>query len=477
MTRLERMLAGTPYAGYAYSYPHKTAYRPLAPPVPLRDLWADEPRDALFLYLHVPFCEMRCGFCNLFTTPHPKADLTSAYLDALRRQARRVREAMGLAAVARMAVGGGTPTYLNVPELHALFDIAADLFGARLGSIPISVETSPRTAEPERLRALRERGVTRVSIGVQSFLETEVAAIGRAQKTAEVERALERIRAAGIPTLNIDLMYGLPDQTVETWLASLCAALRFAPEELYLYPLYVRPLTGMDRLGKRTWDELRLDCYRAGRAFLREAGYAQVSMRMFRRPGRCLQPPSLAPASEKGESRGRSPVPLSGTGEGEGRVREGRANEGLLYCCQEDGMIGLGCGARSYTRRLHYSTEFAVGREGVRGILADYVARPDESFDVADYGTELDAEEQRRRYVIKSLLRAEGLDLAAYRAYFGSRALVDLPELAELALRGLAVRSPETLTLTEAGLERSDMIGPWLYSARMRQRMEGFELR
>ena len=107
------ILRGSPYQGYVYAYPHKTAYRPLEPPRPLRDAWAAEPQAGLFLYVHVPFCTMRCGFCNLFTTPTPKASLVALYLEALRRQAEAVREALTEGRFARFAVGGGTPTYLS----------------------------------------------------------------------------------------------------------------------------------------------------------------------------------------------------------------------------------------------------------------------------------------------------------------------------------------------------------------------------
>ncbi|MFP4436931.1 MAG: hypothetical protein ACLFVO_06765 [Chloroflexaceae bacterium] len=142
MTSLARMLQGTPYVAYSYAYPHKTAYRPLAAPIPLRRLWADEHKDALFLYLHIPFCEMRCGFCNLFTSANPQPAFASAYLDALERQARRVRAAIGPAAFARLAIGGGTPTYLSPTNLERLFDLATKLFGVDLPAVPTSVETS-----------------------------------------------------------------------------------------------------------------------------------------------------------------------------------------------------------------------------------------------------------------------------------------------------------------------------------------------
>ncbi len=339
------LLRGTPYVAYSYAYPHKTAYRRLPHPLPLRELWADQRRDALFLYLHIPFCEMRCGFCNLFTTANPRDELPTAYLDTLRREARRTAAALGPARFARLAIGGGTPTYLGAGGLHTLFDIAESL-GADPHSIPVSVETSPKTATPDRLRTLRERGVDRISIGVQSFLEAEAHAAGRPQRTTDVERALERIREHGFPTLNIDLIYGIPGQTVASWLESLRAALRYAPEELYFYPLYVRPLTGLGRRGDTVaddaaWDVQRLECYRAGRALLLAEGYTQTSMRMFRAP-------------------------------------QAPAQDGPVYCCQEDGMVGLGCGARSYTPALHYSSEYAVGGSTINAIIGEYINQADQ---------------------------------------------------------------------------------------------------
>jgi len=442
MRRLEPLLAGTPYAGYAYAYPHKMAYRPLAPPVPLAEAWAEEPRDAVFLYAHVPFCEMRCGFCNLFTTTHPGEGVEARYLTALTSEARAVREAVGPVRVAQVAIGGGTPTYLPPHHLETLFDLLSETFSADLAAIPTAIETSPLTATADRLRVLRKRGVERVSIGVQSFIEAETAAAGRAQQRSAVEAALERIRSAGIPRLNIDLMYGLPGQTVETWLTSLEAALRYEPEELYLYPLYVRPLTGLGRRGAETWDAQRLDCYRAGRDFLLALGYTQHSMRHFALPP-APGPRPLAPA----------------------------------YACQEDAMLGLGCGARSYTQALHYSSEYVIGRAGVREILTGYLARNPADFAQAAYGIRLEPGEQRRRWLIKSLLHAEGLRLDEYHGRYGTSALEDFPNVTDLCESGLAARDDEWVRLTSLGLERSDAIGPWLYSEAMRARMEAFPLR
>lgn len=440
---LDAVLTRTPYQGYTYAYPHKTAYRPFEDPIPLRDLWAAEDRSALFLYVHVPFCEFRCGFCNLFTQTHPADDFVTRYLDALERQVDQVQAAVPGASFARFAVGGGTPTQLTLEQLERVFDLAERRLGAELPAIPVSCEMSPDTVDPEKLAFLVERGVDRASIGVQSFLEDEARAAGRPQRTARVEQALAMIREARFPVLNIDLIYGLPNQTLATWATSLEATLAWAPEEVFLYPLYVRPLTGLGKRGlpeATPVDDPRLALYRAGRERLLAAGYVQVSMRLFRR----ADSPDV---------------------------------DGPAYCCQEDGMIGLGCGARSYTRAVHYSDEYAVGARGVKEILADWVTRGAERFAVADYGIRLGPEEQRRRYAIQSLFHRTGLSFAAWRARFGTEALDDLPELAALAPRGLVERTSAGLTITPAGLERSDALGPWLYSDAVGRAMNAFDLR
>jgi len=428
----------SPYQSYVYAYPHKTAYRPIEPGIPLSELWSEEDKSALFLYFHIPFCEMRCGFCNLFTTVHPAKSLEVEYLDALERQAKQVRLALGSASFARLAIGGGTPTYLSPDELHRVFDLA-EMMGAACSQIPISVETSPMTATPERLQVLHERHVSRISIGIQSFLESEVHAAGRPQKTADVHTALSRIRQTSIPTLNIDLIYGLPGQTVATWLQSLNIALEYQPEELYLYPLYVRPLTGIEKLDQHR-DDVRLDCYRAGRDFLLANGYHQVSMRMFKA--------SHAPQTS-----------------------------GPVYCCQEDGMVGLGCGARSYTRQYHYATDYAVGRQGILDILGRYIRHSNDDFSKAVYGFYLGEDDQRRRYILKSLLHETGLSLAAYYNYFGTEALTDYPLLLDFASQGWMACVDGEYHLTASGLEYSDTIGPMLSSDHVRELMEGFELR
>ena len=140
-------------------------------------------------------------------------------------------------------------------------------------------------------------------------------------------------------------------------------------------------------------------------------------------------------------------------------------------------MVGIGCGARSYTRALHYSNEYGVSRRSVADILEHYLTLSDDDFARVDYGIALDTDEQRRRHVIQSLLVRPGLDLQAYRTRFGSDCFEDLPQLHALEALSLASREGDLLALTDDGMARADTIGPWLISADIAARMAEFELR
>ncbi|QDT25326.1 Oxygen-independent coproporphyrinogen-III oxidase 1 [Gimesia panareensis] len=437
MTQLQTMLAETPFVSYSYAYPHKSAYRPFASPLPLREIWESEDRTDLSLYVHLPFCEYRCGFCNLFTLSNPQTDLATQYLQQLRVEARQVRDQLPDFHFSQLAIGGGTPTYLEPDELAQLFEILQQELHTSPEQIPASIEGSPATLTAEKVTLIRAQGVDRISLGIQSFDEQEALHLGRPQKRKEILQALDLVRSAGFPTLNLDLIYGADGQTAASFLNSLQQALAFRPEEIYLYPLYVRPLTGLGRK-QQQWDDHRLTLYRAGRDFLLEHGYAQHSLRMF-------------------------------------RLEDSTQPHDTQYCCQTDGMIGLGCGARSYTSRTHYSSEFAVGRSSVAAIIAHYLEQEPESFASVDYGFQLNCDEQRRRFLILSLLQTTGLSRDFYADTFGADVLDHFPALEELAEHGLARITADTIILTSTGLERSDTIGPWLYSEQVLQCMETFQ--
>jgi oxygen-independent coproporphyrinogen-3 oxidase len=384
---------------------------------------------------------MRCGFCNLFTRPVPPEEQVRLYLDTLERQIQQVSRSLGDFHFSQMSLGGGTPTYLTAEQLARLLALFQEHLGVTPAQTPTSVETSPATATQDRLELLRKAGVTRISMGVQSLVPKELTNISRPEAVETTRRALESLQQAGFPTVNLDLMYGIPGQTEASFLSTLEETLTFRPQEVYLYPLYVRPLTGLGRRGSEATD-LRPTLYRQGRALLLAGGYRQISMRFFQRP----PPPEISSA-------------------------------GRRYRCQEDGLVGLGCGARSYTRRLHYSSDYAVSSRGVRSVLEAWIARSDEEFAQVDYGIDVSLEESRHRIILQSLLRCEGVNLGEYHQLLGAFPEEHLPGLRELIEQGLATQSETHLRLTPEGLLRSDLIGPFLYSEAVRRRMQEFSLK
>jgi oxygen-independent coproporphyrinogen-3 oxidase len=433
---LKERMANGGFDGYAYAYPHKTAYRPLTPVVPLDQAWLHEDKQNLFLYVHLPFCEMRCGFCNLFTTAQPGNGLVAQTVDAIMRQSVVVASRVAPGRVAQVAFGGGTPSFLSEPQIEGLFARLSRDWPVAWGGIPVSFEVSPGTITRAKLPLLKALGVERISMGVQSFVTEDLVELKRPQSMSQLAETCSQIKATGFPVFNLDLIYGNEGQTPGRWLQSLERALEWSPEEIFVYPLYVSKLTNLDRSGKRPGEHRRM-LHRLARDRLVAAGYRQVSMRHFRRAG-------VARSTD--------------------------------HCCQEDGMIGLGAGARSYTRALHYSSEYAVGHSGVKAIIQSFNERSMAGHSFADYGVWLSEVEQRRRYVIKSILRSDGLCLAEFAARFGVTLFEQMPQLQELEALNLATLQDGILRLNDEGLTWSDTIGPWLYSETMLRQMEACQL-
>jgi oxygen-independent coproporphyrinogen III oxidase len=445
----ESLEAGV-YQGYTYSYPHKTSYRWFDQPQSLEQHWSCVDLSNTFLYAHIPFCEMRCGFCNLFTTTDSSGDREMLFVEALERQARIVRNLLGPSLrVTTGAIGGGTPTILSASNLQRVLSALSDTYNVDFFQVSFSVETSPDTADAEKIDILSNAGVHRASIGIQSWKTAELRAMGRPQDVQRAHEAAARLRESSIPTLNIDLIYGVEGQNAESMQANIADTLRHEPNEVFLYPLYVRPLTGLGRNTLRSWDDERLDLYRVGRDLLLEAGYRQVSMRRFEKVSATIEAASRSVAV--GES----------------------------YDCQRDPMVGLGPGARSYTPNVHYSTDWAVGRDGVRSIIDSFNAAGDTHHKSAHYGVLLNDDDRKRRFVMQGLLHETGVDLLRYESQFGVALLEDREALTELISFGAAVHDAATGTvkLTDRGVELSDAIGPWLYSAETKARMATFEIR
>ncbi len=193
------------------------------------------------LYLHIPFCERKCPYCD-FNTYAGLESLHQEMVDALCAEMVRASAVLREHTVTSVFVGGGTPTVLSTRQLEQLFATIGDNFRLAVGC-EITCEANPGTVDRTKFAILREMGVTRLSMGVQSFQPDELAFLGRIHTVADVYRAYESAHTAGFDNINLDFIFGLPHQPPAYWQDTLAKALTLAPEHLSLYSLIVEPET------------------------------------------------------------------------------------------------------------------------------------------------------------------------------------------------------------------------------------------
>lgn len=190
------------------------------------------------LYVHVPFCRTKCLYCDFYSTTDDS--LVDTWLQAIDQEMRLYKECFNV--FDSLYIGGGTPSLLDTARITLLFSSLRNHF-TFLPDSEITVEINPDDAGIERFRTLKSLGVNRLSIGVQSFVDDELAFLRRRHTAAAAERALEMAREAGFSHIGIDLIYGLPGQTKRGWRNTLERALSFAPKHLSCYQLTVEETT------------------------------------------------------------------------------------------------------------------------------------------------------------------------------------------------------------------------------------------
>ena len=254
---------------------------------------------ALGIYISVPFCRTKCSYCNFASDVFSKA-VFERYVDRVCSDiasARHTAEEMAGqidTQVDSIYLGGGTPTVLDPAQLQRMFDVLRTEFSVQPDA-EITVEGAPGTLSSAMLESLLRCGVNRVSLGVQSFVDAEAAAVGRLHKSAIVLDDISRLRSAGIPNINIDLIAGLPHQNAESWRESLHQAINAGAPHVSIYMLEV---DDDSRLGRELIaggtryhahfvpnEDAVADFYLTACETLNEAGVQQYEISNFARPG------------------------------------------------------------------------------------------------------------------------------------------------------------------------------------------------
>ena len=302
----------------------------------------------LALYIHVPFCAARCHYCD-FNTYAGLDNLFAPYALALSEEIRREGRARARPPARTLYVGGGTPTVLPPDLLSMVVDACREAFDVD-SDAEFSCEANPGTADLARFAALRQMGANRLSMGIQSFDDAELRWLGRIHTAAEAESAFLAARSAGFANINLDFIFGLPQQSPQTWLRTLAHAIALQPEHLSLYSLTVEagtPLAAEVRRGRAAApdDDLAADLYLAACDTLSAAGYTHYEISNWARPTPCCQP---------GETVTSTPA-----GQGGDLCGNHQCQHNLVYWRNEP-YLGFGAGAHSYDGKRRWWNVRAV---------------------------------------------------------------------------------------------------------------------
>lgn len=346
--------------------------------------------DPISLYVHIPFCTVKCGYCD-FNAYAGSDHLIPAYSQALIKEAQLWRKATENRPVTTVFFGGGTPSLMPVEEmrtvvdgLRSAFDIATDA--------EVSLEANPNSLDEPYLAGLLGLGFNRLSIGVQSFHDEELKALDREHSASEAGDAFRAARSAGFTNVSIDLMFGLPEQEMSSWQESIEEALELEPDHISLYALTVEPGTPLARDVARGRTpspnpDAQADQYEWTEERLEKAAYEHYEISNWAKPGYLCE-------------------------------------HNLTYWrCRE--YLGLGAGAHSYLDGVRFA---------VAALPTKYLELVDESFKSLESGSDtkmrqvvsgesITPELDMADTLILGLRLNEGVSLPDFRQRFGVDAL------------------------------------------------------
>ncbi len=243
----------------------------------------------LGIYLHIPYCLHKCGYCD-FNSHKINSGEMSSYVQAQVREIRHYAPQFEGRKVQSVFFGGGTPTTLPTEDLASILNALREHYSLE-SDCEITVEANPATLELGYLRNLRAAGYNRISIGVQSFQKDELALLERVHSAEEADQTIDQAKAAGFDNLSLDLMFALPGQTLSSWRDTLQKALKKKPAHLSAYNLTIEPDTAFHKHRERGLltmppEDFQLELFKETLTALNDAGYKQYEISNFAQPER-----------------------------------------------------------------------------------------------------------------------------------------------------------------------------------------------
>lgn len=376
-----------------------------------------EEKEKLGIYIHIPFCKSKCGYCDFCSHPPVSAQEIERYLNALLLHMQDFSAAAENCTVDTVYFGGGTPTMLTAKQLCTLLCGVRDSF-TLAKDVEITAEANPGTVDRHALRTLCKGGFNRISFGLQSADDAELRALGRIHTVADFTRAYDDARRAGFSNISLDLMYGIPRQTRDSFRRTLAFARDLSPEHLSVYGLKIEAGTpfyaARDRLPLPD-EETEYNMYFDAHRMLGDAGYEHYEISNFARPGF-------------------------------------RSQHNLRYWLDEK-YLGFGVAAHSYfnNQRYAYTTD-------IDAYIREMETPTDMSAILAEC-TDIDVFTKETEYVMLRLRLFDGISLSAYRAEFGRDFLAKYGKKLERYLAGgFVCANADRVALTAKGMYVSNYI-------------------
>ncbi len=361
------------------------------------------------LYIHIPFCKRKCAYCDFCSSSDHDDKAISRYIDAVIAEAAEYRREQRIP-IDTLYVGGGTPSLLSPSQLEKLLTGVFKYFDLQPNA-ECTIEINPGTLTKEKARGYKALGFNRASVGLQSIHENELKKLGRIHEFDDFLRSYELLRQAGFDNISVDLMYGIPEQTRESFSAMLDAVLDLSPEHLSVYGLIVEEGTPFflerDRLPLPD-EDAESDMYYLAHERLTSRSFAHYEISNYAREGY-------------------------------------RSRHNLKYWRAEE-YIGLGLSAYSYFEGRRYGS----GRDMMAYLNGGYMCEDD---------GEVGPEQAAYEYAMMRLRLSEGISLSEYKSRFG-RCFTEGREaqLLEYSRLGLLVLSGDRLFLTPRGFYVSNHI-------------------
>lgn len=360
----------------------------------------------LALYVHFPWCVRKCPYCDFNSHAAPTELPENTYVDALLTDLAGDLDLAADRTVTSVFLGGGTPSLFGAESVDRLLrGVAAVLPVAP--DVEVTLEANPGTIERGRFEGYAAAGVNRVSLGAQSFADSQLRALGRIHSPGEIEAAVLDLRHAGLQNFNLDLMYGLPQQSLAESLADLNAAIALGPSHLSHYQLTLEPGTAFyHRPPPLPDDDTTLEMQLACQAALGAAGFTQYEVSAYARPGR-------------------------------------RCRHNMTYWTFGD-YVGIGAGAHGKVTTpggVLRTEKPRMPREYMAGVAAGRVSNR----------LVVDPAELPFEFALNAFRLMEGSTIDAFESATGLPAAVLRPTLEALAARGLIERSADRLQATTLG--------------------------